>query len=83
MSNEERKCVRCGGAMENGFLCSDNSIGDHAITRVERSGWMAGDGFQFEKVGVWILKTSVVSNLRRSLTASRCTSCGVLELFAR
>jgi hypothetical protein len=70
--------------MEDGFLCSDNSIGDVGqVTRVERCGWMAGDDFQTEKAGVWPLKVAVLTNKRRTLTASRCTSCGLLELYAR
>jgi predicted nucleic-acid-binding Zn-ribbon protein len=82
MSTGDRKCPRCGGAMEDGFLCSDNSVGEFGqITRVERCGWMAGDDFQSKKVG-W-LKVDVLTNQRRTLTASRCMSCGLTELYAR
>jgi predicted nucleic-acid-binding Zn-ribbon protein len=83
MSTEERKCLKCGGLMEDGFLWSNNSVGDHCITSVERCGWMAGADFQNEEVGIWPLKISVTANQRRELTASRCTSCGLVEFYAR
>ena len=83
MSTEDRKCLRCGGPMEDGFLCADNSVGEYAMNRVERCGWMAGSNLECEKVGVWPLKVEVPANPRRTLTASRCTSCGLVELYAR
>ena len=83
MGTEERKCLRCGGPMEDGFLWTDNSVGEHAVTRVERCGWMAGAGLRYEKVGMWPMRIEVPANERRSLTASRCTLCGLVELFAR
>jgi hypothetical protein len=85
MNTGDRKCLRCGGAMEDGFLCSVNSLGEYGqVTRVERCGWMAGDDFQYKSVTVfWPIKTEVPTNERRTLTASRCVSCGLTELYAR
>ena len=83
MSTEDRKCLRCGGVMEDGFLWSQSFIGEHAMTRLDRCGWMAGQDLEYEKVGIWPLKVSVPANQRRTVTASRCTSCGVVELYAR
>jgi hypothetical protein len=83
MSGEERKCTKCGGLMEDGFLYSYDSVGEGAVTVPVRTGWMAGDEFQTQQVGVLILKRDVVINQRRNMTASRCTSCGLVELYAR
>jgi hypothetical protein len=83
MSTEDRKCLRCGGPTEDGFLWSNNSVGEYHMATAERCGWMAGDDLQHEKAGVWFLKIDVPTNPRRRLTAARCTSCGLVELYAR
>ena len=83
MSSELRKCAKCGGDLEDGFLWSQDSIGEHAIAQVARGGWMAGADFEHEKVGTWPLRVEVPANRRRTLTASRCVSCGLVELYAR
>ena len=86
MSNEERKCTKCGGLMEDGLLYSMDfvSVGEQFSERVERTGWMAGDEIKTGQVGFWPFKRerSVVANPHK-LTASRCTSCGLVELYAR
>jgi predicted nucleic-acid-binding Zn-ribbon protein len=82
MSSEERKCTKCGGMMEDGFLYNNDSR-DSGFTWQDRVGWMAGGDFQNKEVGMWPLKISVPTNQRRQLTASRCTSCGLVEFYAR
>jgi hypothetical protein len=83
MSTEDRKCLRCGGSMEDGFLWANNSVGEHAMSYEERCGWMAGSDWEHKKVGIWPLKVDVATNQRRTLAASRCTSCGMVELYAK
>src|SRR5215218_7841468 len=82
MSPEDRKCPKCGGPTEAGFVWATNSVGEVGATRVERCGWMAGGDLEYKKVGVWPLKVEVPTNERRPLTASRCTACGLVEFYA-
>jgi hypothetical protein len=44
---------------------------------------MAGDDLQRVKKGRGPFAVVVTTNQRRTLTASRCTLCGLVELYAR
>ena len=83
MSTEDLKCTKFCGPTEDGFVWSTNSVGEMGATHVERCGWMAGGDLEYKKVGVWPLKIDVPTNERRTLTASRCTACGLVEFYAR
>jgi hypothetical protein len=78
MSSEERKCTKCGGLMEGGFLHDKGRVGETFVTGPEQIGWMAGDDLQY-RTG-WFGNT--VTNQHHKVTASRCTSCGFLEMYA-
>jgi len=69
--------------MEDGLLWSENSIGEHAMSKTERCGWMAGAEMEYKQIGAWIFKTHIAANPRRTLSASRCTSCGLVDLYAK
>src|SRR5262245_29183013 len=73
--DESRRCAKCGGPLEAGFLYGIDSVGETAQTRIERVGWMAGDEIQKREERVlWVIKVPVETNPRRQLTASRCAS---------
>jgi hypothetical protein len=81
---ELRRCPKCGGLMETGFLYSIDSVGEMVTKTCERIGWMAGNAFETstEKV-LWVLPVITQTNPRREMTASRCPSCALVELYAR
>jgi hypothetical protein len=79
------RCTKCGGPVEDGFLYSIDSVGEHARTTFERIGWMAGSQLQERTVTkiFWVIPVTTVNNPRHEMTASRCASCGLVELYAR
>jgi hypothetical protein len=81
-----RRCTKCGGGpVEDGFLYSIDSVGEQAHTTFERIGWMAGNKFERRTVGkfLWVIPVTSNTNPRREMTASRCASCGLVELYAQ
>ena len=82
VSDEERKCARCGGQMEEGFLYNLDTVGDHPpVTTFAQVGWMAGNELNRQHPDAWIFKGGIV-NTRRKIIAWRCTACAVVELAA-
>ncbi len=67
-----KSCPKCGRTMEEGFLVDSADAGVSAV-----AGWHRG---QPQKKW-WGLKTTKADRIE--ITSWRCTSCGLLENYAR
>ena len=79
MSDTNSQCARCGGKLEEGFFYGVDAVGEAGIGHPSGLGWMAGEAIRHE--GGFFTKR--VANPTLALTALRCTTCGLTELFAR
>lgn len=72
MSAKPLQCLKCGGAMEPGFIVDHGHLN---TTQVET--WVAGE----PKVSFWSgLKLDV--QIQLPVTTYRCERCGYLEAYA-
>ena len=75
MNDKASKCPKCGAEMVEGFLL-DHSHGAHVVAQ-----WIEGK----PEASVWQRfwhRLNLRGRERRTLSAHRCTQCGLLELYA-
>jgi hypothetical protein len=68
-----RTCLRCGGEMEEGFLL-DETQGSYRVVR-----WVEGPAEKSAWTGVKVKR----GKRKLPLSATRCTRCGAVDLYAR